>query len=74
MYQSCPRVTFLGPEPTRRNIDPTRLTIADKKFDPTCPDPRPDLSRICIVFNLIIIYLLNNYYILNIDENQSIRM
>ena len=22
--QSCPRVTFLGPDPTRQNVDPTR--------------------------------------------------
>ena len=35
--QSCPRVTFLGPDSTRRNVDPTRLAIADKKSDPTRP-------------------------------------
>ena len=53
MVQSCPRVTFLWtrPDPTRRNVDPTRPAIADKKSDPTRPDPRPDPSPICIVFN-----------------------
>ena len=33
LYLSCPRVTFLGPDPTRRNvIDPTRP-------ESTRPDP-----------------------------------
>ena len=33
--QSCPRVTFLGPEPTQpvENVDPTRPAIADQKSD-----------------------------------------
>ena len=50
MPQSCPQVTFLGPDPTRRNVDSTRPAIADKKSDPTRPDPLPDPSPICIVF------------------------
>ena len=32
-------------DPTRRNVDPTRLAIADKKSDPTRPPPSP----ICFV-------------------------
>ena len=40
-------VTFLGPDPTRRNVDPTRPAIADKKSDPTRPDPSP----MCTFFN-----------------------
>ena len=44
VYQSCPRVTFLGPDPTRpgetlTRPDPTRPAMADKKSDPTRPDP-----------------------------------
>ena len=48
LCQSCPRVTFLGldptrPDPTRQSVDPTRPAIADEKSDPTQPDPtRPD--------------------------------
>ena len=30
--QSCPRVTFLGPDPTRRNFDPTKSVT---RSDPT---------------------------------------
>ena len=71
-HQSCPRVTFLGPDPTRRNVDPTRPATADKKSDQTRPAARP--FPICTFFNRIIIYLLFNYYILNIVENLSIRM
>ena len=74
LAQSCPRVTFLGPDPTRRNVDPTRPDPRSLTKSLTRPDPRPDPTPICKVFNLIIIYLLNNYYILNIDENQSLRM
>ena len=56
--QSCPRVTFLGPDPTRpdptrRNVDPTRPAIADKMSDPTRPAARP--------FPHIYILQLNNY-------------
>ena len=47
--QSCPRVTFLGPDPTRRNVDPTRPAIADTNSDPTRPDPRPDLPHMYIL-------------------------
>ena len=31
--QSCPRDTFLGPDPTRRNVDPVWPAIIDKKSD-----------------------------------------
>ena len=46
LYQSCPRVTFLGPDPTRPdptrwNVDPTWPAIAVKKSDPTRPAARP---------------------------------
>ena len=42
LNQSCPRVTFLGPGPTRRNVaNPTRPAIFDKKYDPTRPAARP---------------------------------
>ena len=37
LFQSCPRVTFLGPDPTRRNFDPTRPEIADPTRAPTRP-------------------------------------
>ena len=46
VFQSCPRVTFLGPDPTRRNVDPTRpdprlptksLTRPDLRLDPSPP-------------------------------------
>ena len=58
--QSCPRVTFLGPDPTRpaetlTRPDPTR--DCRQKSDPTRPDPLPDPSLICIVFNWIIIFI-----------------
>ena len=49
-YQSCPRVTFLGPDQTRRS-DPRLPT---KSL--TRPDPRPDPCPICKVFNWIIIF------------------
>ena len=38
--QSCPRVTFLGPDSTRQNVDPTRPAIADQKSYPTRPTTR----------------------------------
>ena len=47
--QSCPRVTFFGPDPTRRNVDPTdptRPAIANKSL--TLPDPTPSYA-ICIM-------------------------
>ena len=47
----CPRVTFLGPDPTRRNVDPTRPDPRLPTKSLTRPDPRRDLSPICIVFN-----------------------
>ena len=71
--QSCPRVTFLGPDPAKRWPDPTR-DCRQKSDGLTRPDPRPDPFPICTIFNWIIIYYLFNYYILNIVENQSIRM
>ena len=61
LHQSCSRVTFLGPDPTRpdppkRWPDPTRDCRQKVWPDPTRSDPLPDPSRICIVFNWIIIY------------------
>ena len=57
--QSCPRVTFFEPDPTRRNVDPTRPAIADKKSDPTRPAARPFPNMynywIIIFINLLII-------------------
>ena len=44
--QSCPRATFLGPDPTRRRLDPTRPAITHKKSDPTRPDPSPSPGTI----------------------------
>ena len=41
VYQSCPRVTFLGSDPTRSGETLTRPAIADKKSDPTQPAARP---------------------------------
>ena len=38
---SCPRVSFLGPDSTRQNVDPTRPSIADQKSESTRPDPSP---------------------------------
>ena len=61
--QSCPRVTFLGPDPTRRNVDPTRPDPRLPSIGLTRPDPRPDSSLICAYFNWIFIYLLFNCYI-----------
>ena len=60
--QSCPRVTFLGRDPTRRNVDPTRPDPRLLTKSLTRPEPATIPSPICIVFNLIIIYLLNYYY------------
>ena len=37
--QSCPRVTFLGPDPTRRNLDPTRPDPRLQTKSLTRPDP-----------------------------------
>ena len=48
--------SWTRPDPTQRNVDPTRPAIADKKSDPTRPDPRPNPSPICTFFDLIIIY------------------
>ena len=39
--QSCPRVTFLGPDPTRGNVDPTRDCRQKVWPDPTPPPTRP---------------------------------
>ena len=55
-HQSCPRVTFLGLDPTRRNVDPTQPAIADKKSDPTRPATRP--------FPNMFILQLNNYLLI----------
>ena len=44
LTQSCPRVTFLGPDPTRRNVDPTRPDPRLPTKSLTRPDPRPDPS------------------------------
>ena len=54
--QSCPRVTFHGPDPTRQNVDPTLPDPRLLTKSLTQPDPRPDPSPICIVFIWIIIY------------------
>ena len=63
-----PGETLTRPDPTRP--DPRFPT----QSDPTWPDTRLDPSSICTLFNWIIIYQLFNYYLLNIVENQSIRM
>ena len=52
--QSCPRVTFLGPDLTWQNVDPTRDCWPKVWRDLT--RPRHDPSPICIVFIWIIIY------------------
>ena len=49
--------SWTRPDPTRRNVDPTRPALADKKSDPTRPDPRPDPSLIC-TFLIELNYLL----------------
>ena len=54
--QSCPRVTFLDPDPTRPDptrqyFDPTWPAIADKKSDSTRPTARP-FPHICIIVQL----------------------
>ena len=54
--QSCPRVTFLGPDPTWpgktwTRPDPTRDCRQKVWPDPTRPDPRSDPSPICTFFN-----------------------
>ena len=54
LAQSCPRVTFLGPDPTRpdpakRWPDPNRPAIADQNSDPNRPDLWPDPSPICTI-------------------------
>ena len=56
LTQSCPRVTFLGPDPTRQNVDPTRPAIADQKSDPTRPAARsfPHMYSIYLNNNLLI--------------------
>ena len=41
LVQSSPRVTFHEPDLTQRNVDSTRPAIANKKSDPTRPDPNP---------------------------------
>ena len=45
LTQSCPRVTFLGPDPTRRYVDPTRPAKIRQNRDPTRPDPRVHSTR-----------------------------
>ena len=73
--QSCPRVTFLGPNPTRPGKTLTRPDPTRDCRQKVWPDPRSDPSSICAFFNWIIINLfIFYYYILNIVENQSIRM
>ena len=51
--QNCPRVTFLGPDSTRRNVDPTLPAIADKSLTRVTPlgsDPRsPSTCVQCFV-------------------------
>ena len=72
--QSCPRVTFLGPDPTQRNLDPTgrpdrrlptKVWPDPTRPDPTRPDPtRPDPAPICTIcfmsstFKVLINYLI----------------
>ena len=54
--------SWTRPDPTRRNVDPTRPAIADKKSDPTRPDPRPDpsphMNILQLNYSLLIILLL----------------
>ena len=59
--QSCPRVTFLvpdptRPDPTRQNVDPTRPAIADQKSDPTRPAARsfPHMHSLYLNNNVLI--------------------
>ena len=52
MDQSCPRVPFLGPDPTRRNIDPTRDYQQKVWPDPTRPDPQYVLCFVSSTFKL----------------------
>ena len=59
--QSCPRATFLGPDPTRQNVDPTRPAIADPKSDPTRPDPTRPVAR--SFPHMYSLYLNNNLLI-----------
>ena len=54
LSQSCPRVTFLGPDPAKRWPDPTRDCRQKVWPDFTRPVARP--SPICTFFNWIIIY------------------
>ena len=51
--QNCPRVTFLGPDSTRRNVDPTLPAIADKILTRFTPPPRlrpPVPFHMCTMF------------------------
>ena len=60
--QSCPRVTFLGPDPTRRNVDPTRPDPRLPTKNLTRPAARPFPNMYRLQLNNYI-YQLVNYYI-----------
>ena len=56
---------------TRPGEKLTRPAIADKKSDQTRPDPRPDPSPICGIFNWIIIYLFSAKNLSRIQRIQN---
>ena len=58
--QSYPRFTYLGPDPTRRDVDPTRPAIADNKSDPTRGLTLPPCVHSLIEY-LFINYLITIY-------------
>ena len=54
-YQSCPRITFLGPDPAKRWPDPTQRNPRLLTISLTRPAARPFPHKLCAFFNWIII-------------------
>ena len=53
IHQSCPRATFLGPDPKKRWPEPTRPAIAEKSLTlPDRPDPPPPTCTMFHEFNI----------------------
>ena len=62
-FQSCPRVPFLGPDPTRRNLDPTRPDPTRDCWQKVWPDPTRSAVR---PFPHICSLRLNNYLLISL--------
>ena len=65
VYQSCPRVTFLGPDPTQRNVDPTRPDPTRDYRQKFWPDPTHPPNVPCFMSSTFKLLTKNNIQLLH---------